>query len=125
MNSLRNSPHLIFPPSLVFRSNPVASLTSRLLLGTGIGLKVGRWDVCAGSGAVGLLTLFLPSFLHATAPASYSHSRSGRGPGRYGHIPMIDVIMCLSTSFKSFVNIRNLLLLHHQNCNSEERERYL
>lgn len=61
---------------------------------------MGPWDICAGSSAVGLLTLFLSSFLHATAPASYSHSRSGRGPGRYGHIPLIDVIMCLSTSFK-------------------------
>lgn len=61
---------------------------------------MGAWDVYPGSNAVGLLTLFLSSFLHATAPASYSHSRSGRGPGRYGHIPVLDVIICLSTSFK-------------------------
>lgn len=53
----------------------------------------------AGSIAGGLLTCFLSSFLHAPAPASYSHSRSGRGPGRYGHIPVIDVIVCLSVGF--------------------------
>ena len=63
----------------------------------GIGSKVGP-GMSAGSRAVGLLTLSLSSFLHATAPASYSHSRSGRGPGRYGHVPTIDVIMCLSVS---------------------------
>lgn len=49
----------------------------------------------AGSVAVGLLILFLSSFLHATAPASYSHSRSSRGPGRYGHIPMWSCVCLL------------------------------
>lgn len=64
------------------------------------GSRLKGWarGVCAASGAVGSLTLSLSSFLHATAPVCYSHSRSGRGPGRYGRVPTIDVIMCLSIS---------------------------